>query len=63
MDFYLKKKKLFSCAKIFYNILVSEQISMELIFFITPNGLYLTQCIKNQNAFHELITLLINCHD
>lgn len=43
---------LFSYTEILYYILVPEQVSMELIFFMAPNGLHLTQSIKNQNTFH-----------
>lgn len=47
-----KKKKLFSYTGLLYYILVPEQVPMEFIFFMTPNGLHLTQCIRNQNTFH-----------
>lgn len=50
--FFEKKKMLFSYTKIFYYILVPEQVSMELIFLMTPNGLHLTQWMKNQNTFY-----------
>ena len=46
--------KLSSFTKRVYYLLVPKQVSAELVFSTTPNGLHLTQCIKNQNAFTSL---------